>query len=49
MDLFYLNFLKLHLIRYVDVSYLSYPLKGILETRYLFTYNDTTVAWKVVK
>lgn len=49
MRLFYCNKSKVILSGYPDAGYLSNPKKARLQISYLFTYEDITISWRLVK
>ena len=49
MGLFYSKTLEQQFFGYVDASYLLDPHKARSQTRYIFTYGNTTISWRSVK
>ena len=49
MGLFYSKESKQQLLGYAYVRYLSNPHKTILQIRYAFNYNGTTISWRSFK
>jgi hypothetical protein len=49
MRLFYSRGSNSQLVGYADAGFLSDPHKGISQTGYLFTYENTVISWRSVK
>ena len=49
MGLFYSKTLEQQFFSYVDAGYLSDPHKARSQTRYMFTYGNTVISWRLVK